>query len=1789
VSTSRGKKAVSKKAAIVQAPLAQSSRAPAKRVSAASNVAPPKNTGGGGMVFEDDVCAWLLAAMLVGEPVFGVENGSPIRLDFQTRPDGWFLDDVLVTTAAGATHHRFAVSVKSNEQFTATSAPSDFVAVAWEQWFHIGSKVFDVALDYMGLVTAPLSGAAASSVSGLTEKARAHDPELFGSRIMTPKWASADERALFQSFSCPASLGRSTTNVDTARILQRLRFVQHDFGAVISESQNRALELCRRAVRSQIAADAQALWSILREIAAELRPHAGSLTLFGLVDRLRTRIALAEYPDHARDWVTLDARSAREAGLVRDKIADRIRLPRAERVAEIIQAISEHPQVTLLGSSGVGKSALARAVFEQRVSHRERTLWVDAPSLDRVADFGAFESSLQVRHPLAELLGGETSQAPVVILDGLDRLYADHLFRTVATLLRMAGGSAQTTKWRVVAVCQSQEWQRVLEGLQRNGAPVIHWSRHETSAMRIEDLEPARQAVPALARLFLQPHVGPLLTNLKLLDLVVRRLDGGASIDASGWVGESSVAEWFWSAEIDRGDDRLARGHFARSLAQAQADQLVVTVSVDSLDAGSLPAAASLTADQLLVQVPDDRVAFAHDLYGDWARLRVLLNHRDDLAAFLQTRHESPLWHRAIRLLGIHLLERANGITEWRRLMASFGDGNLAIVRDLLLEAPAFAMNAGQLLESVFPDLIARNGELLRRLLTRFLAFATVPDERIQEIARANGMDLNAVRAAYRRPHWPYWLDVLAVLHTHRDEALRVAPSEIAKIVEMWLEFVPTGSIRRREAAELAVMLGQRAVDSRDDYGERGERQRFYKCALMAAPERPDDVARIARTAAERIARPVEPKKPDESPLSKQIPSMFSTGVMRGPWPDGPLARVDEAFQDVVLDTPAILELYRVRPALAREVVLATLIEPPREEYWGSGGLYEQELDVVSRHEWHPALYTHGPFLACLRSNFAEGLELIMRLVDFTDARAGERKRRKRRARAIADGHTEAEVDQEAAAAPVQRLLLYDGGSTILTFQGDATVYGWSSGFGNLPYAVEASLMALEQYFYMRLDAGEDIAQEVSAVLARSKSVAPLGVLCDLGKRQMSLFEGPLRALLSAPELYSWEINKLVHDRNLLMIGAFMRGHEFIKLAQQFHGLEHRKRDLRYVATERLFRSGEMQTFFSSIREWWKKREAEGDQLVDMATQLHLLLDPANYEVREDPTHGLVIVNVALERVQAERTTEVQEFNDRMLVTIFPTRCRTILDERRVLTDAELQELWQTWTRIRELAQNGPALPGGEERLGDEYVNAITGGTAVFLWHDPWLSQDETRRTAIEVAIESLLASDLPEREGFHSEHDVSTWTWDCFIAESAAMLWVRAPQDLRWRQLVAEMVFTEKYAAVRLLFSRCAERRSSLGEDFERLRRLVIGWAHATVRIDALHRLQHAVPPFDEATREGLITAIGAWREQSISSFVDGSLEILAEDWCWFDDASRFAELDAIRRKWNGFNLLDFHLVRCSHEWIPLPDEAQDSAERERVVQFWRVALEIVTERPRADLRRRDHLYPQQDEVWVLERVAAVVLQLRPAENPEHFWAAVIELHSEAHDWPEKFLTALHRRALASEQPPASYAPLVRAMTQRAFVAIEGKVRWAWHEEVWDALIGIDYRVNDVWAERHANHVRSTWDVISGWMENVPLEGRRLGKFARWLATPPAVDIRLRTLAWFLKKLQSNEKERTYGKKDVDDDLAKLLNVVWDQDQQQLRASSESLAAFRGLLVGLVERQNSLGLELQGRIGGLA
>ena len=86
-------------------------------------------TGGAGFDYEDRVAALFLAAMASRAFPFGSDLGRITRLDWQTRCDGWLLDDLGVSFQSTETAV-LALSIKSDRQVTQGGFPASFVEAA---------------------------------------------------------------------------------------------------------------------------------------------------------------------------------------------------------------------------------------------------------------------------------------------------------------------------------------------------------------------------------------------------------------------------------------------------------------------------------------------------------------------------------------------------------------------------------------------------------------------------------------------------------------------------------------------------------------------------------------------------------------------------------------------------------------------------------------------------------------------------------------------------------------------------------------------------------------------------------------------------------------------------------------------------------------------------------------------------------------------------------------------------------------------------------------------------------------------------------------------------------------------------------------------------------------------------------------------------------------------------------------------------------------------------------------------------------------------------------------------------------------------------------------------------------------------------------------------------------------------------------------------------------------------------------------------------------------------------
>ncbi len=217
------------------------------------------------------------------------------------------------------------------------------------------------------------------------------------------------------------------------------------------------------------------------------------------------------------------------------------------------------------------------------------------------------------------------------------------------------------------------------------------------------------------------------------------------------------------------------RAGFLETLATKQADAMKFNTPRDVIAPTDLLPLQGLKEDGICV-VQSEQLSFRHDLLADWARQRILLGRLSHgLTQFLDEKMVSPLWNKAVRLLGLHLLE-SNDLEEWNRRLTDFGTltSGAKLTQDLMTEAVIFAANPSPILNKLWEYLKLNSGELLRRFLNRFLHVATLPNPVLSVLAAI--LDPNVFLESTtlsRLPHQYYWPAIVTFLHTRMEDVLR--------------------------------------------------------------------------------------------------------------------------------------------------------------------------------------------------------------------------------------------------------------------------------------------------------------------------------------------------------------------------------------------------------------------------------------------------------------------------------------------------------------------------------------------------------------------------------------------------------------------------------------------------------------------------------------------------------------------------------------------------------------------------------------------------------------------------------------------------------------------------------------------------------------------------------------------------------------------------------------------------------------------------------------------------------
>ncbi len=1746
-------------------------------------VATPKQGGGGGYSFEDQVSASFLLKMLCGDYPLAAADGQIESVRFQKRVDGWFLDDVVVLLRKpDASTGALAVSVKSNAQITDSGFPSDFNEAVWEQRLHVGTQQFNVHMDFLSLATAPVDSTIKTGWDGLLTKAVDADPADFPSRLETPNYSNNVERVLFASLHCPSAIDGAKTPADTTELLKRLRHFQFDFGSEPSFDENRCIARCADLLRDGGQAEAISLWTQLKQMSRDLATSGGDLTRAALANRLRTTFTLGEFPNYVSDWDKIAADFAIRIDRIKDCLADRLVCTReGERLPRSGMGIT-----ALVGVSGSGKTVLAKQVA-LRTACIGHAVWLSAGDLNRES-LSLLFSDLGLRYSFPTLVEQSIANAGVIVVDGIERLNQEGL-SNLAVLLRRAGVGAISSAWTFVLTCVVDSWERTHMALRRSYGTALDVAVEAVEFRFAAHREQIVATFPNISRLLLRPQLASVFSNLKMLDLVLTNVAEDA--ESRTWVGETDILEWYWTQHIQAGVDGLARSRFMQKMACLEANEFLVAVPLDSFESTECQLAQGLILEQV-VWNRDERFGFEHDLFGDWARARFLLSRQQNIVEIAREYSLNPRWHRAIRLFGLHLLEGEPDVKQWEQLVYRLApEGTQRIESDLVLESVVFAGNAEALFPEVWATLVARDGKLLNRLLSRFLHSATLPDP-----VFASDPSLAAVK---RIPFWPLWLPVLRVLGEKRAEAIPISTEKITQIADLWLKCSGQNWPQRKETGQILLDSAQFIIEEVRSQDWRADSE-LCKCVfarlLTAACVYPDAVADLALSLAERRAVSpfvAEEKAEYEESVPQDVEFEEGLGIediygpqgpLSDPWPHGPLRRVNHSVREGLLASDDPLQyLFAARPEIGKEVLLALLIREPlpqNRSYFDHG--IDEFLHVETQLHWSPPMYFRGPFLSFLRTDRDQGVAAIVELTNFV---------------------TDRWVDNRKNAPPV--MVTNSRGEDVACF-GGRDAYYWYRDSPRSPNAVVPALMALEQWLYLHLEQNKPIASAVQQILDTSRSTALLGVLAAVGRREPKLFNHELRALVPVWQLQVWEGDYQIQGLESLIGMTMMQwtrwGEPIWNMVHKWHTLEHRRTALGNVLFHQFLTDEGSRRMLVDVQKQWTKELEEMGESEDSGylEKVALQFDESRLRMRCEENRIIVEIEEPIERT--ERLADIRKEDEKhMAVLTFPITCRKMIDERALLEPTQLDAFW---TRLQGIADDADDA----RTRGDRPDDAIVGGIAALsILHNDWMESDPKREIWCAEQLAKVLENP-PTRPQFHSNCH-----WDNFVAMLLPQMLAENSTHHGIRAMCADFALAYNYSVTQDLMTFAFEQRQALRDDFPRLQHLIIRasgirnvkkvthggnsfWNCPDIDYDIGVLLNELIGQFTEATLKAELP--------NLCDVAESATETIVEMWKKQRASSRdepisdevLSSITKRIKRGRGFEPLQ---IKAGFGWLERIDHATSPTERERMISAMANILrgqlrplggneEAISD----GMESHDRFWtmPSDWDRWIFDLLASVIPKLSKEESARRLWEPVLSFGLDRVHWVDAFISSWFLRGIR-----------IDGYVQHFFREWKAMIAFAWTKPNWQRtdvrnhcsnselfrhLMGFSSFGHGYYEEEKYRALLATMKPeFEKWTNTFFPHPEATAAYARFLTYPSAIDY-LRDGVGKLAEVCSQFKEWYWRDfYHLEHALLKLLEYDWEHSSAQIQSDHVVRKQFSTILKTMTDRQVPQALELQDKM----
>lgn len=1741
----------------------KASRGGAKRATATL-----RSTSGAGFEFEDLISAWQLVKALSGEHAPGI-RGVVTQVQAQVSTLGWHIDDLLLTAQATGAPRRLAISVKGNLQVTAAGLPADFVSRAWRQW-RDQQGPFDRATDGLALVTLGTHQVFDSAWREVKNACSGADATLAMSRIRSNK----SQSGVFDSVQKPGSASAE----ETIELIRRLHVLPTDLQFAHSDSETQAIAQCRRLLASGHDDEAQALWTGLLNVAKDVRLRSGTITIPNLLSLLRSQFDLRHHPDFERDWGTLLNVTADHKARIETELPSGCALPRTVERASLQAAVANNPVTVVFGESGSGKSALVKLVLDGSYPSWNQ-VWFGPENL-KTALSAARRSTLPLTHELSHVLNATVKPQNVLVIDSAERIDPGEFVvirQLLQAILSNAGDEVEDV-WRVVIVTQTQSWIEGEEAIL--GGRKAHLV--EVEALKSEAVKLALQSSPTLSWLVAHDDTIRALTNLRTLAWVIK---AGAVLgaNAGGLTSHTAIADRLWKHWTSGREDvqalmmRLAQreASFERSFALTELEP------VDTATFRSRPEELPLRLNE-----GTNRIEFEHDLAADWARFQFLKQIWADTPRWT-TLAVNPFWTNALRMLGQFLLRQpAETGTAWDVAFGRAELGTSALAGDILLDALCLDPNAEHFLTERVDLLLDNDAKHFTRLLLRFHHISTVATRGEMGLSAAVSL---YVEAQYRSVVFGRWWPILRFLIAQRGRIAGLVLPALAKVIETWLTKTPrllsngTPMPFRLEMAGMALAMA-RTVQVEKGHGVMYlmSESSLYTAPLAGAADLPTEVrnwalelagrreadatvrGRIAEVQLQKARVHAERLKTDALYKSRhevrdQIPhSLGSIRERLPPWPLGASKKVDIDFRTACIKRNGIHFLMRAQPELAAEVLLALIIEDePEREYRSSR--FEIDLGLEFPDDAYPTAFWKSPFFAFLQLAPETALTSLIALVNFCTER------------------WVAEVMNGRAGSPRRvTLQLADGSEKI--FLGSWQVFGWPQSSdlhnGNLYCALDA----LERWFALRLDAGEDIATDIERILREGNSSALVSVLLNVAKYRPSLLTGPLAPLLTFPDLFFWDSARVGQVGNNFIGWSFLQGGQAIfDFARDWTLAPHRCEKFVDVVVRLLLADNDVALRIQALLPTWAP---PGDP--KEALEFKLLtaeLDQANYPTVANPTTGAETRGFVC---PDELSIEVQSWQTANAPTttflLMPDWCERRLRGGQPLTDEEAAYLFN-------LLQE--CVAGGEDEDDDlkSKCRFAAASTLVTLG-GAWLAENPgVQEHALEL-VRTGVAAIASTGEEFRGRRIGTLRDELKFVAYAVMHLWLGDGDGVReWEAAVLRLLTSGDMRATAVVVGVAYANRERLGTAWWRLLRAGVFWS-GLIMLAPRH-----------GDGDGAERAWGVWLAR-FRRFPLRGLTAKPDDLNFKRVVAGLERLDFQRRTrlynagdqpWRGKPKreqgysLDSDFLGVLFDWLIEGDGSGDlDLDTRLALLIW--DYDATRAKSGAEKKHGEYDLPSQNLGYdILLKLGALSITA-PEGEARAVWEPVLSHGPAAHYALGRFILGLFLR-LGKGDDPVAFECVWRATVEYGLAADWSQYGLWFHGERLicdllgfgneDALSRLDpaaaLRMKDAYERWGATHLARDEECVT--------------RFCRFLTTNFAAPLRLDGLRWIAAMLKEREPSGLWYREGTGDALVELVAATLSSEAQALSQDTRALQSLMEITAALVAKNISSALALQERI----